>query len=125
MALAPSTFWEACARGELLLQRCGACGTFRHPPSSICPKCLSDRHEWVPASGRGTVYTYAVVRQALRSNWEEKLPYVVAVVELDEGPKILTNLVNVPPEAVSIGMPVEVTFEERDGSVLPVFQPPA
>ena len=125
MALEPSPFWEGCARSELLLQRCSACGAYRHPPSSICAACLSDLHEWVPASGSGTVYTYAVVRQALRSGWEGRLPYVVAVVELDEGPKILTNLVNIAPEAVQIGMPVAVTFEERDGAVLPVFVPSA
>ena len=117
-------FWDGCARGELLLQRCTDCGTFRHPPSPICTNCLSDRAEWIKASGRGTVYTFTIVRQALARGWEERLPYVVAVVELEEGPAFLSNLVNVDPETVAIGMPVEVTFAELDGTTqLPLFQP--
>lgn len=116
-------FWEGCTRGELLLQRCTACGAYRHPPSPICPHCLSDQHAWLPASGRGTVYTFVVVRQALARGWDERIPYVVAVIELDEGPQFLTNLVNVEPEAVTIGMPVEVTFAEQNGATLPLFRP--
>jgi uncharacterized protein len=116
--------WDGTARKELLMQRCSACGAFRHPPSPICQKCLSDRHEWVPASGRGSVYTFAVVRQALGRGWEEKVPYVVAVIELDEGPRFLSNVINVDPDAVQIGMPVEVTYVERtDAATLPLFQP--
>jgi uncharacterized OB-fold protein len=116
--------WDGTERKELLLQRCSACAVFRHPPSPICQSCLSAAHEWVAASGRGTVYTYAVVRQALGRGWEDKLPYVVAVIELDEGPRFLTNLVDVEPEAVQIGMPVEVTYVERaDAATLPLFRP--
>jgi len=116
-------FWDGCARGELLLQACSACGRYRHPPSPICPHCRSDRHAWVPASGRGTVYTFTVVRQALARGWDDLIPYVVAVIELDEGPKLLSNLVNVAPEAVTIGMPVEVIFESAGETKLPLFQP--
>jgi uncharacterized protein len=75
------------------------------------------------ASGRGTLYRYAIVRQALRSAWSERIPYMVAVVELEEGPRILSNLVEVAPENVRITMPVQVTFTERDGAILPVFLP--
>jgi uncharacterized OB-fold protein len=117
-------FWDGCGRNELLLQRCSACGTLRHPPSPVCANCLSDQAEWIRASGRGTVYTFTVVRQVLARGWDEKIPYIVAVIELDEGVKVLTNLTNVVPEAVTIGMPVEVTFEELDGTTkLPLFQP--
>jgi uncharacterized OB-fold protein len=117
-------FWDGCARNELLLQRCTACGIVRHPPSPVCTNCLSDAHEWFAAGGNATVYTYTIVRQALARGWDERLPYVVAVVELDEGPKFLTNIVNVDPETVTIGMPVEVTFAELDGMTkLPNFQP--
>ncbi len=116
--------WDGTSRKELLIQRCNACGAFRHPPSPICQNCLSDQHEWVPASGRGSVYTFAVVRQALGRGWEEKVPYVVAVIELEEGPRFLSNVVNVDPDAVRIGMPVEVTYLERaDAATLPLFQP--
>jgi len=120
-----SPFWDGCSRSELLLQRCTACGALRHPPSAVCAHCLSSEHEWVAASGRGTLYTFAVVRQALARAWEEKLPYIVAVVELEEGPRFLTELINVAPEAVTIGMPLEVTFVQRDSITLPLFGPRA
>ena len=117
-------FWDGCAQGVLLLQRCGACQAYRHPPSPICPLCLSDRHEWVEASGRGTVYTFVVVRETRARGWDKLVPYVVAVVALEEGPRMLTNVVNVAPEDVKIDMPVAVTFAEVDGPTkLPVFQP--
>ena len=117
-------FWDGCARGELLLQRCSGCRAYRHPPSPICPHCLSDGHDWVEASGRGTVYTFVVVRETRARGWDKMVPYVVAVVELEEGPRFLTNLTDVAPEAVRIGMPVEVTFAELDGTTkLPLFRP--
>jgi uncharacterized protein len=120
-----SPFWEGCSRNELLLQQCSACGTFRHPPSAVCPNCLSTQHVWVPASGRGTVYTFAVVRQALAKAWESKVPYTVAVIELEEGPRFLTELVGIDPDAVKIGLPVEVSFTQRDDVTLPLFRPRA
>jgi hypothetical protein len=107
----------------LLLQRCSACGAWRHPPSPICPQCLSDAYEWIAARGRGTVYTFTVVHEA-RRGWEKLTPYVIAVIALDEGPHILSNVINVAPEQVAIGMSVGVTFAELDGSTkLPLFQP--
>ena len=119
-------FWDGCARGELLLQRCGACGTLRHPPSPICPHCRSAAHAWVAASGRGAVYTYTVVRQALAKGWDARVPYVVAVVELDDGPRILSNIIDVAPDDVRIGMRVEVVFVESEAEQqLPVFKPQA
>jgi len=122
-AEAQSPFWEGCSRNELLLQQCSACRKFRHPPSAVCPNCLSAEYAWVPASGRGTLYTFAIVRQALANAWEDKVPYTVAVVELEEGPRFLTELIDVTPDDVTIGMPVEVTFTERDGVMLPLFRP--
>lgn len=116
-------FWDGCAEGKLLLQRCTACGRVRHPPSPICAHCLSDAHGWFPASGRGSVYTFVVVHEE-RRGWEKLVPYVLAVVELDEGVRMVTNLVNVAPNAVAIGMPVEVTFAaSNDATRLPLFQP--
>ena len=81
-------FWDGCARAELLLQRCTACQAHRHPPSPICPRCLSDQHTWVRASGRGTVYTFVVVRETRARGWDKMVPYVLAVIELEEGPRI-------------------------------------
>ena len=116
-------FWDGCREGRLLLQRCSSCGALRHPPSPICPACLSDAHEWIPARGRGSVYTFTVVREP-RRGWEKLVPYVVAVIALEEGPHVLSNIINIAPERVSIGMPVEVTFAETEGSTkLPLFQP--
>lgn len=117
-------FWDGCAEGKLLLQRCGVCEAYRHPPSPICPHCLSDVHTWVPANGYGMVYTFVIVREARGRGWEKMVPYVLAVVELEEGPRILTNITHVAPEDITIGMPVEVTFAELDGTTrLPLFQP--
>jgi uncharacterized OB-fold protein len=116
-------FWDGCAEGRLLLQRCTACGTWRHPPSPVCPDCLGTAHDWLASSGRGSVYTFVIVREG-RRGWEKMVPYVLAVVALDEGPRILTNLTNVAPEAVTIGMPVAVTFETLDNTIrLPLFEP--
>src|SRR5579871_6079214 len=86
-------FWDGCYRGLLLLQECTQCHTLRHPPSPICPTCLSSESTWTPASGKGTVYTYSVVHHAFRRVWEPLVPYVLAVIELAEGPHILSNVV--------------------------------
>lgn len=115
-------FWDGCARDELLLQRCRVCHTYRHPPSPICPQCYSEQHDWLPASGRGAVYTFTVVRQGFGRGWDARVPYVVAVIELEEGPRILSEVVDVAPESVAIGMPVAVTFRALDGEAkLPLF----
>ncbi len=116
-------FWEGCAREELLLQRCAACGAYRHPPAPICPECLAEDSAWVRASGRGAIYTFAVVRQALAKGWQPMVPYVVAVIELEEGPRFVSNMVGIAPEDVTIGMPVEVTFEPIGDTKLPLFRP--
>jgi hypothetical protein len=119
-------FWDGCTEGRLLLQRCAQCQAYRHPPSPACPNCLSEDCAWVPATGRGTVYTFTVVREMRARGWDKMVPYVLAVIELDEGVRMLTNLTNIAPEAVTIGMPVEVTFAELDGATrLPLFQPSA
>jgi len=116
-------FFEACARQELVLQRCGACGTLRYYPRGLCPACLSSKTEYQRMSGRGTVYTFTVTHQNQAPGFRDELPYVMAYVQLDEGLRILTNIVHTDPQAVRIGMPVEVIFEEFDeGLALPKFQ---
>lgn len=117
-------YWEACQRRELVIQRCGACGVLRHYPRALCPRCLSEAVEWVRASGRGTVYTFTVTHQNQASGFRDALPYVLAYVELDEGVRLLTNVVDCAPEAVRIGMAVEVVFEDATPAVtLPKFRP--
>lgn len=117
-------YWEGCAREELLLQQCRACGAYRHPPAPLCAQCLSRDTEWVPASGQGTVYSFVVVHQALDPAWAGDVPYVVAIVELTEGPHMLTNIVGTPVDQVAVDMPVQVVFERAsDEIMLPRFRP--
>jgi hypothetical protein len=115
-------FWEACARHELVVQRCAACRVLRYYPRALCPRCLSDDVEWVRCSGRGTVYSFTVMHQNQAPGFRERLPYVLAYIELEEGPRMLTTIVEC--DAVRIGMPVEVTFEDVSEHVaLPRFRP--
>lgn len=117
-------YFDACKRGELMLQRCDDCKTLRFEPENICPKCLSDRFTWERLSGNGTVYTFSVVHHAYYSGFKNELPYVIAVVELAEGPRMLTNIIDCKPEQVKIGMPVKVTFKKcSEELTLPYFAP--
>lgn len=117
-------FWEACQRHELYVQRCRACGSIRYYPRALCPACLGDDTEWVRCSGRGAVYTYTVTYQNQAPGFREALPYVLAYVELEEGVRLLTNIVGCEPDDVRIGMPVEVVFEDVTAeATLPKFQP--
>lgn len=117
-------FWEAARDGQLMIQRCTECESTIYPPRAACPQCFSDI-EWFEAQGKGTVFTYSVVHRPSKPEvFEEKLPIISSVVELSEGPKILTNLLNCQPENVEIGMEVSVCFEEvSDGVILPQFEP--
>lgn len=116
-------FFEACARHELYLQRCGSCRTLRYYPRALCPACLSAQTEYQRMSGRGTVYTFTVTYQNQAPGFRDELPYVMAYVQLDEGPRILTNIVNTDPQTVKVGMPVEVVFEDFDeGLAMAKFQ---
>lgn len=117
-------FWEACRRHELLLKRCRECGRFHYYPRAICPHCLSLETEWVKAIGRGRVYTFTVTYQNRHWAFKDKTPYVLAYVELEEGVRMMTNIVQCRPEEVHIGMPVEVVFEDlADRIALPKFKP--
>ena len=119
-------YWEALQRHELYFQRCRDCGTKRFPPRAVCPACLSSSTEWVRASGRGTVYSFTVTYQNQAPGFREELPYVLAVVELAEGPRLMTNLVECVPETVRIGMAVEVVFDDVTAEVtLAKFRPAA
>ncbi len=117
-------FWEACRRHELYVQRCRACGTQRYYPRALCPGCLSSETEWVRASGRGTVYSFTVMHQNQAPGFRERVPYVLAYVELEEGVRLLTNVVDCDPGTVRIGMAVEVVFEDVAPEVtLVTFRP--
>ena len=104
-------FWEAAKAGRLVVQQCGACGQRRFPPSKICDSCLSDAATWVDVSGQGTVWSVCEFHRAYFKSFAAELPYNVALVRLDEGPRLYTNIVGIPYEAIKIGMRVNAVFE--------------
>lgn len=119
-------FWDACARHELRMQRCTRCGHIRWPIEGVCPRCLSREADWIVLSGRGTVFSFVVFHRAYHPAFSNDVPYNVALVELEEGPLMISNVIGVAPDAVYIGMPVEVVFVEiAPGIWLPKFRPRA
>jgi uncharacterized OB-fold protein len=125
-AISPETeeFWAATTQGKLLLRRCDECQTIIWYPRPFCPACGSLKTSWTEASGRGTVYTFTVVHRSGVPGYREALPYVVAYVELAEGPRILTNIVDCEPDQVKVGMGVRVVFNDTgQGSALYRFRP--
>src|SRR2546427_2406651 len=118
-------FGEAARRPEPLLQRCRACGAYVFYPRAACPRCLGAELEWRRASGRGRLHTFTVVHRGAR-NFPLPAPYVLAIVELDEGPRMMTNLVGIVPDPakIAIGMAVEVVVQGVSAQVaLPRFRP--
>jgi len=116
-------FWEAARRHELVLQRCTGCGRWRHYPQPLCPACHSAQHEWARASGRGAIYSYCVAHRAFHPWWRDRVPYVIATIELDEGVRMLCDLPGVAPAEVRIGRRVEVCFEDVGAELsLPRFR---
>ena len=110
-------FWEAAREGRFLVPFCSACGKAHWYPRAICPFCASDKIEWRNASGKGTIYTFSVMRRA-------KDPYAIAHVTLAEGPTMLTNIVDCDFDKLKIGQPVTVVFQETDGGPpAPMFKP--
>jgi uncharacterized OB-fold protein len=105
-------WWEAVQRHELYVQKCRDCGDVRFHPRALCTNCLSSNTEWVRSKGTGHIYTFTVTNQNQASGFRDSLPYVMAWVELDEGVKMLTNIVDCPPEQVKIDMPVEAVFDD-------------
>jgi uncharacterized protein len=121
-------FWDATAEGRLVLPKCTACGTIIWYPRPFCPACSSTKVEWVDASGKGTIYSFTVNRrgQADLPAYREAGVYVLAYVELAEGPRVMTNIVDCDPDSVRIGQAVEVIFHDTgQGTALPRFRPAA
>ena len=117
-------FFEAARRHQLVVQRCTGCGALRFPARSICSTCLAREATWVPVSGRGTVFSFAIMHQAVHPGFAAETPYAVVVVQLDEGPRLLSNLVDCPTVEVRIGQPVDVVFDDVTPDVtLPKFRP--
>jgi len=117
-------FFTAARERRLVVQRCTDCGTLRFPARPRCSACLGKNAEWVPVSGKGEIFSYVVMHQAMHPGFAAIAPYAVVVVQLAEGVRMLSGIVDVSPADVRIGMPVEVTFEARGSEVLvPVFRP--
>lgn len=117
-------YWDSCRRGQLMIQRCDRCHEHQFYPRGICANCWSSEIKWVKASGKGTVWTFTVTYQNRTSGFDEEVPYVLALVELEEGVRMFTNITQCNPRDVRIGMPVEVTFvPATDQITIPYFKP--
>lgn len=117
-------FWDSCKEGVLRLQRCSSCSAYRFPPSILCPNCSSMDHSWEEVSGRGSIFSFVTYRRLYHKAFASLLPYVVAVIELEEGPRMLSRLAGVrDPDSLKCGMAVKVHFEAlSDEVVLPLFE---
>jgi uncharacterized OB-fold protein len=116
-------YLTAALSGSMVVQRCKACGSAQLYGRALCKSCGGDV-EWIPASGRGAVASFTIIRQNYSRPWREMLPYVVALVDLEEGPRVMTNIVGCDPESVTIGMAVVARFEQvSDQAGIALFEP--
>ena len=111
-------FYDAAREGTLLVGHCQACGSYHFYPRALCPHCLSDRTDWVPAKGTGVIYACSTLRRGV------PVPYTIAYVTLDEGVSMLTNIVDCDPDDIAVGGRVRLVFEAaEDGTPVPMFAP--
>ena len=115
-------FWEGAKAHKLLLPRCNACGRFWFPPSRRCVHCLSSDFAWAESEGQGRIYSFVVFHRVYHPAFESDVPYTVAIVELDEGPRVLANIVGISPDDVRCDMRVRVVFEDRGDMTIPQFR---
>lgn len=115
-------FFEGGMQGRLVLMRCSACRAWRLPSRQHCDNCLSADYTWEEASGRGTVRTFGVMHQKYHPAFVPELPYNVAIVELEEGPRMVTNIVGVSNGELRVGLPVVVEWEKHADSAVPKFR---
>ena len=115
-------YWAGCSEGELRIKVCDQCGHAMFYPRPYCPRCSSDDLTWTVSSGRGFVHAMTVVHRAPNRDWRDRVPYVLALVDLDEGPRLMT-VISDSPDNVRIGAPVSVKFEDLGtGGVVPIFE---
>ena len=114
-------FWDGVKEHKLVFQKCRQCGRWVHPPRPTCPKCGSFEKEWAPSSGKGTVYSWVTYLDSPHPGF--RAPYSVVLVEMEEGVRLISNMVDTGPDEISIGMPVEVVFDDvSEGLTLPKFR---
>ena len=117
-------YWEAAKKHRLEIPHCNACGNYWFPPSRSCPHCLASDFAWTQVSGNGKVFSFVVFHRVYHPAWEGDVPYVVALIELDEGPRLLSNVIGIEPDRVRCEMPVKVVFDDiAPGVSLPKFMP--
>jgi uncharacterized OB-fold protein len=116
-------FYDYCKKHELRFQRCTNCGTWRHVPRDMCAKCGSFNWEWAKSSGKGKVFSWTTAMQPMLPQFADLVPYSPAVIEMDEGVRLVSWLTDVPPEELRLGLPVEVVFDDVTPEVtLPKFR---
>jgi hypothetical protein len=121
---ATEPYWQAAREQRLVMPRCEECGRYHFYPRTLCPHCSSSRVNWTRVSGKGEVYSFTIIHRAPSAAFAPAVPYVVASVKLAEGPHLMTNIVGIEPDAVRIGMPVNVLFQKFSGEItLPMFEP--
>jgi len=117
-------YWEGCNAGKLLIQRCKACATPRFYPRIVCGSCGSMDSDWIETTGRGSVFSYSIIHRAPSPAFKDDVPYVLAIVELEEGVRMMTNVVKCDVSTVAIGMPVQVVFDRVSEEIaVPKFVP--
>lgn len=117
-------YWDATREGKLMIKRCNACKRAFFYPRDFCPHCWSGDTSWEEASGRATLYTWSIVRRNDLPPWPERVPYVAAIVDLEEGPRMMTNVEGCEFDDLAIGMPLVVDFrQDTDEITAPIFRP--
>ncbi|GAA2410807.1 OB-fold domain-containing protein [Actinomadura vinacea] len=116
-------YWDAARERSLLIRHCDPCGEPYFYPRPFCPRCWSDQVRWVEASGRASLYTYSVVHRNDLPPFGDRVPYIAALVDLAEGPRMMTDVVGCDPAELAIGMPLEVDFRDEGEVTVPVFRP--
>lgn len=123
-SLESKPYWDGLKGHRLLMQRCEDCGKSWFPPSLLCPHCTSERFAWSELSGNGKVFSYVVYHRVYHPGFTKEVPYTVAVIELDEGPRMISNVVGIPPDQVACDMRVKIVYDDITESVtIPKFAP--
>lgn len=116
-------YWQAAAEGKLVIRQCNSCGVLHFMPRYVCPKCWSDDLSWIEASGKGKVHSFSIIRRASDPAFAPLVPYVVALIDLEEGPRMMANILGPDAADVAIGDSVDVFFEDRGGGTkVPQFK---
>jgi uncharacterized OB-fold protein len=114
-------FWDAAAQGRLVVQQCTPGGHLRYPLAPWCPECLSDQWDWHELSGRGTILSFVIFHQPYHPAWTDRLPYNVVIVQLEEGPRMVSNVLPLSEQDLAVGMPLTVTFDSEGDFSIPRF----